>query len=459
MMTKTTEQKVIKFIDENQLLSRGDKVLVALSGGADSVFLLSFLQKFKRRFEIETAAFHLNHQLRGREAKQDEKFCEEFCSNNNIKLLSISKDVKAYAKKVKVSPEEAGRNIRYRELNKAAKKMKCKKIATAHNLSDSVETILLNLFKGTGLTGLTGVPIRRENIIRPILCLSSDEIRNYLKQNKIGYRIDESNLSSDYERNFLRNEIIPKLKSRLNPKLEEKISSSSKFLSQLNSYFNAEVERISNNSVVRDGKRLSIDLKKNSKFDKHFLSLFLKSVVENNFKIELNSENIYSLVDLIKSQTGKSIQLKEDIIAARERNELIVQKKKKERKSKSPIQIRVGQTVDIAGSTISIEKVNKKMVKFTRDKSIEFISGDGLKETFEIRKWKAGDKFRPIGMKGTKKVSDFLADEKIPSSEKKSQLVLINKGKIVWVIGHRMDERFKVNSGSKQIFKLSVIET
>jgi len=457
-MTKTTEQKVIKFIDENQLLSRGDKVLLALSGGADSVFLLSFLQKFKRRFGIEIKAFHLNHQLRGRAANQDEKFCADFCSHRDIKMLIVTRDVKAYAKKMKISLEEAGREIRYKELNKAAKKMNCSKIATAHNLSDNTETILLNLFKGTGLTGLTGIPVRRENIIRPILCLSSDEIRKYLKQNKMDYRIDKSNLSNDYERNFLRNEIIPKLKARLNPKLEEKISSSSNIFSQINSYITKQIQQVDKKVVIIDGESLRIDLKRISKLDKNFLNLMLKPIVENNFKIELNSENIFSLTDLIKSESGRSIQLKENIFALRERNELFIQKKKKERKRKSFVQIKIGQTVEIYGKLISIEEVNKKMVKFTRDKSIEFISDDGLKSTFEIRFWKAGDKFQPIGLKGTKKVSDYLADEKIASSEKKNKLVLNNNGKIVWLIGHRIDAEYKINSGSNRILKLTVSE-
>ena len=193
-MTKTIEQKAINFIDENLLIEKGDKILIALSGGADSVFLLYFLKKFSKRFGIEVSAFHLNHKLRGKAASDDAKFCTEFCKKNKIELISISKDVIIYAKKNKISVEEAGREIRYTELIKAAKKLKCNKIATAHNSSDNVETILLNLFKGTGLKGLTGIPVRRENIIRPILCLSSDEIRNYLNQNKIEFRVDESNI-------------------------------------------------------------------------------------------------------------------------------------------------------------------------------------------------------------------------------------------------------------------------
>lgn len=457
-MTKTIEQKALKCIDENHLIEKGDKVLVALSGGADSIFLLSFLIKFKKRFGIEVAAFHLNHKLRGKSADTDEKFCSDFCLKNKIKFICVKKDVKSYAKKLKVSVEEAGREIRYLELNKAADKIGCTKIATAHNASDNVETILLNFVKGAGIKGLAGIPTRRDNIIRPILCLSSDEIRKYLKANKISFRVDKSNLDSDYERNFLRNEIIPKLKARLNPRIEEKINNTSKIISEINSFVEKQVWQLSVEAVKLDGKALRIATKTISKLDRSFLSIFLKSVIENRFNIELSSENIYALVELVNSQVGRVVHLKENIIAAKERNELIIGRKPSVKSEKAFHNIKVGQTLNVGGKIISINEVNRKLFKFTSNKSVEFISADGLSNVFEIRRWKDGDKFQPIGMKGTKKISDFLADQKISSSRKKEHLVLTNSGKIVWVIGLRIDERFKVISTTKKILKLTVAE-
>lgn len=456
-MTKTIEQKALKFIDENHLIENGDKILVALSGGADSVFLFSFLLKYKKRFRIELAAFHLNHKLRGKSADADEKFCKDLCVKNNVLFVSVSKDVKAYAKKSKLSIEEAARNIRYQELQKAAKKLGYNKIATAHNSSDNVETILLNLFKGAGLKGLSGIPVKRENIIRPIICISADEIRKYLHQSKIPFRLDESNLESDYERNFLRNEIIPKLKRKINPQLEQKISSTSKIISEISMFVYSEVESLRKTSVKKIKEDLRLNLRAVSKLDKSFLGIFLKSVVEENFKIELSSENINDLLNLVKSQTGKSIHLKEKVSAFRERDMLVIGKKLIAKKN-ALVAVSIGQEVEFDSKIISIEEVSKKMTKFTSNKLVEFISGDGMKEKFEIRKWKAGDKFQPIGMEGTKKVSDFLSDVKTASSKKKAQLVLTNSGRIVWVVGLRLDERFKVNSKTKMILKLTLSE-
>lgn len=454
-MTKTVEQKALKFIDENHLLEKGDKVLVALSGGADSVFLLYFLSKFKKRLGIELTAFHLNHQLRGKSADLDEIFCDKFCSENKIIFHSISRDIKTFARKNKISVEEAGREIRYAELLKVSRKLKSSKIATAHNASDNIETIILNFVKGAGIKGLTGIPIRRENIIRPILCLSSDEIRKYLKANKISYRIDKSNLKVDYERNFLRNDIIPKLKRRLNPRIEEKISNTAKFLNDINLFIEVQVNQLVKSAAKFDGNELKINLKKITKFDNSICGIFLKSVVEKNFDIELTSENIHSLIELMNSQTGRVIHLKEKVIAFKDRNLLVISRRTKNRYKIVNKKIKIGQKIEIDEKVISIKQISKKNVKFITNKSTEFISGDLVEELFEIRNWKAGDKFYPIGMKGTKKISDFLSDEKISSHRKKEKLVLTSSGKIVWVIGLRIDSRFKVTSKTKKFLKLT----
>ena len=454
-MTKTTEQKTLKFIDENHLIRKGDRVLVALSGGADSIFLLHFLIKFKKRLGIEITAFHLNHKLRSKSAELDEKFCATFCSKNKIEFHSIPRDIKSFARKNKISIEEAGREIRYAELLKASKNCKATKIATAHNSSDNVETILLNFIKGTGVKGLTGIPIRRENIIRPILCLSSDEIRKYLKENKISYRIDASNLNTDYERNFLRKEIIPKLKRRLNPRIEEKINNTAKILADINSLIEIQVDNIAKSAAEFDGKELKINLKQINKFDASFYSIFVKSVVEKSFEIELTSENIRSLINLMNSQTGRAIHLKDNLIASKDRDLIVIRRQHGIKPKTVTKKIKIGQKVKIDGKVISIEQISKKNVKFIPDKYTEYISGDSLQEIFEVRKWKAGDKFQPIGMKGTKKISDFLADEKISSRIKRENLVLTNSGKIVWVIGLRLDERSKVTPETKKILKLA----
>jgi tRNA(Ile)-lysidine synthase len=245
-MFKAIEQKVLKLIDDDHLIYKNDRILIALSGGADSVFLFYFLLKYKRRLGIQFSAFHLNHKIRGKEAKDDELFCRNLCEENNVELFVVTKDVKSYARKNKLSIEEAGRDVRYGELKKISAKKLFTKIATAHNASDNAETVMLNLIKGAGLKGLSGIPVKRDNIIRPMLNLTADEIRYYLKLKKFNYRLDTSNISLDYERNYLRNKIIPMLKERLNPKVEQKILSSSKIIRKTFSIPEDELHMIEN---------------------------------------------------------------------------------------------------------------------------------------------------------------------------------------------------------------------
>src|ERR1035438_5799483 len=224
---KKTEQKVLKFIDDNSLIQKGDKILVSLSGGPDSVFLLYFLKKYQKKFSVSLYAFHLNHLLRGKDAYLDEDFCKQICSSLNIPFFSVRKNVKQFAHKKKISIEEAGRILRYSELGKLLKKISFNSVATAHNCDDNAETVLLNLIKGTGLKGISGIPVKRDNIIRPILVLPKAEILKYLDLKKIKFRIDSSNFQIDLERNFIRHILLPLIRSKLNPSVDNAIFNSS----------------------------------------------------------------------------------------------------------------------------------------------------------------------------------------------------------------------------------------
>ena len=203
---KSTEQKVLKFIEQFKLINKGDKILVS-SGGPDSVFALHFLFKFRKKYIIELLALHFNHGLRCKESDGDENFAKEFCEKLNVQFISQKLDVKSFAKKNKLSIEEAARLLRYKNLERIALKSGCTKIVTAHNQSDNTETILMNLFSGTGLSGLSGIRFE-ENIIRPLLCLGKQEILEYMNKEKINSRDDSSNLNDDFRRNYIHNRIL-----------------------------------------------------------------------------------------------------------------------------------------------------------------------------------------------------------------------------------------------------------
>lgn len=231
---KATEQKVLKFIKENDLISSGDKILIGLSGGPDSVFLLHFLNKYKKKFKIEIGVAHINHLLRGKESKKDNLFCEAICHELLIPFYHLSRNIKSYTKKYKTSLEVAGRKIRYEFFEKISSVNDYNKIATAHNSDDNVETVLINLVKGAGVKGIAGIPVRRKNIIRPVLSLTKKEILDYLEVNKFEYRIDKSNLTNEFERNYLRNEVIPLIHKNINPALSKTVLNTSLNLQRLN---------------------------------------------------------------------------------------------------------------------------------------------------------------------------------------------------------------------------------
>ena len=449
---KGIEQKILRFINQYKLISAGDRILVAFSGGPDSVFALSFLNAFRLKYKITLTAVHFNHGLRGKESDEDERFAKEFCRQLNIRFVSKKLNVKSYARKNKLSIEEAARILRYNNLSLVVNPLRCNKIVTAHNQSDNTETILINLFTGTGLSGLTGIPIVRDNIIRPLMCLSKKEILYYLSDNKIPYRVDSSNLLDDFKRNYLRNQILPELRAKLNPQLDDAMFRSSKNFEGALHLIQKLVNHIIAEYITHSPGSVNIPLLLADTFDGEIPGEILRFVFKKYLKIEFEYEDYLKINSLIDKQKGKLIQLQNGFIAVREDESIRVEKKIKS--SDERVELKPGSTTSLNGLTLCIEQIRHEDVKFGVSKNVEYISSDGVTGKFVLRKWKDGDKFQPLGMKQFKTISDFLTDCKIPSSKKKEQFVLTNRNHIVWVVGLRMDERYKVNSKTKKILKL-----
>jgi len=450
---KATEQKVLRFIKENELYSPGEKVLVALSGGPDSVFLLHFFNKFKNKFKIEIGAVHINHRLRGNDSERDELFCKAICDELSVPFYILRKDIKSYSKKNKISLEVAGRKIRYEFFEKISSENKYDKIVTAHNADDNAETVLLNLIKGTGIKGIAGIPVKRNNIVRPILSLTKKEILDYLNENQFEYRVDESNLSNDFERNFLRNEVIPLIQKNINPAFSNSALNTSLNLQRLNLGLAAIVSSLKSTVKVKFNRSVSIPIDFIKSENKFIISYTIKELIDENFSVKLESNDLKKIFMLVKKQSGKSEELSENLIALKERNEIRIVKKSALKNSNKK-KISTGSEIKIARKTFSIFEVTRSDVKIGKSKNIEYISADGLSSDFIVRTWTEGDKFFPIGMQGSKKISDYLNDIKVNSFEKKEQLVLENNGSIVWVIGKRLDDRFKLTSNTKKVLKL-----
>ncbi|OIP60557.1 MAG: tRNA lysidine(34) synthetase TilS [Ignavibacteria bacterium CG2_30_36_16] len=451
---KTTEQKVLKFIDEKKLISKYDRVLVALSGGSDSVFLLHMFCKYKNKFKLEIGALHINHKLRGEASDKDEEYCKSLCSSLSVEFFSIKKDVKDYSSKNKISIEEAGRIIRYTAFERIAKKNNYNKIATGHHADDNAETVLLNFVKGAGPKGLSGIPYKRGKIIRPLLVLSKNEIQLWLKNKNIETMTDETNLNSDFERNYLRNEIISRLKEKFNPSLEATFFRTSEIF-RLQSELIARLSHdVSEKSFYVSKHNLHLILKELSAVHPAIISASLKEKIEETFDTVLNFNDVKKVLTLINNQRGHKTELPKGIICFREKDELIFC----EDNSKElfePVSINIGGTVEAFGKKISIKKVKKVDVSFKI--GTEYLNGEKFTgNKFVLRVWQPGDKFIPLGMKGYKKISDFLTDQKISSNKKKEQLVLLHKEQIVWVVGLRIDNRFKLADDTRKVLQLCI---
>lgn len=450
---KKTEEKVIRFISSASLIEKDDRILISLSGGPDSVFLLHFLNKFKQKYKIEIGAFHLNHSLRGKDADEDERFCKHLCRSLKIEYFSSKKDVLKFSKQKSISVEEAGRIIRYKLLNDISEQNNYSKIATAHIQDDNTETVLLNLIKGSGLTGMTGIPAKRGNIIRPVLCLSKDEILDYLHFYKLSYRIDESNLSEDFQRNFLRHQIIPFVKIKLNPSLDDVIFNSSLVFQSLKNFLETHINQFQKKVIKYDEVSITFNIKTLTEFNEAVISESLRKVVKDKWGISLNFNDTKRILGLIQQQTGTRIELSEKLFVNKDRESLILSKNTFNKDNISH-KIKVGKQVETKFGTVSIRSADKEKSRFNNDKNIEYISGDNISQNLTLRNWKSGDKFIPLGMKGVKKISDFLIDNKVSSSDKRNKLVLVDSNKIIWLLGERIDNRFKIKPETKKVLEL-----
>ncbi len=447
------EQNIIHFISKEKLLEKGDKLLIALSGGPDSVFALHFFNKFKSKFEIDVTAMHVNHLLRGSESDGDEVFCNSLCKELSIDFLSIEVDVKTFAKKKKQSIEEAARNLRYQKLMEYSSKIGATKIVTAHNLEDNTETVLLNLFRGAGLKGASGIPIRRENIIRPMLSTSKADILNYLNSNKIKYRIDSTNFENDFTRNYLRNEIIPKIKENINSGINNNLLQFSEIAFRSEKAINDYANEVINRFITKGESGIEIsNLIATEKYENIFPNS-IKLGLEKEFQKVFTFNDISKIKSIFSSQVGSKAELSNNVFAIKERESVFVQYQNKANNAES-YELWLNENVKVQGKIISAKIIEETDVEFSSSGNIEIINGDNLSFPLTIRKWKNGDKFQPIGLKGTKKISDFLTEAKVKSTNRNKQLVLLNKNKIIWVVGYRIDESVKINNETKRIIKL-----
>jgi tRNA(Ile)-lysidine synthase len=442
----------------NRLFGKRDAVIiVAVSGGVDSMVLFDLLS---RERDIKFMAAHFNHRLRDEESDGDEEFVRSFCRQRGIECHVGNADTARVAAEERRGIQESARDLRYAFFRSVAQQYAGSVIATGHHADDNAETILLHLCRGTGLDGMRGILPTSENegvtLIRPLLFARRNEIEEYARHEKLVFRIDSSNLKDDYARNALRHRAFPMLEEIFGPSVVDTVSRTAEAIGPAAEFLSAETERalFACRSVQPNGTwELSIA-------GLNRLHPALRALCLREAAVRAGSApgmaHVMDLGRLLASEPGTRVSLPGGIEAWRKR--ATIRFAPMETPEPFAIAVEPGRTYTVAGFRFSSEVAPIPAVISGKDPSIEFVDVARIeKHRLELRSWQPGDAFVPLGMSGTKKLSDFFVDEKVPIERKRRTPVLATEdGNIVWVCGLRIDDRFKITGATTRALRLEL---
>lgn len=438
-------QRFVSYINENALFSKSDTILVGVSGGIDSVVMLDLLDK--AGFSVAIA--HCNFRLRGSESDGDEKLVAELARKYDVPIFKTAFDTEEYALENKISIEMAARELRYNwfEMIRATHHFDC--IAVAHHRDDQLETFFLNLARGTGLTGLTGMRPINGKIVRPLLFASRTEIEHYRHENFLDFREDSSNQGTDYQRNKIRHNLLPVM-DKLNPSFREGLIKTMGYLEDVAIIYDRAIQQTWERVALRRGNDYLISIAELKLLNPvtTYLFEFLKPY---GFNSVVAGEIVSSLDGISGKQfispSHRLVRDRESLILApllpENRNQFYLEEGMKE--LLFPVHLKI---------TIAAKKDKFKIPESQFSACIDL---DHIQFPLLIRRWHAGDYFRPLGMSGLKKISDFFIDSKLSLPEKQNVWILANGEQVVWIIGRRLDDRYKITPHTRNILKLEIV--
>lgn len=454
--------RVLETNKKYEMFFGGEKILIGLSGGPDSVSLLHILNHLKDKYRFTLFAIYVNHMLRPDEIPSEIEFCRSLCEKFSLQFFVKSVDVKNFAKEQNLNIQEAARQLRYYAYEEKAWEIKADKIALAHTADDQAETLLMRLFRGSGTTGLSGIPPVRKHFIRPLIEIERKEIEEFLMQNNIDYITDSSNMKKDYLRNRIRLTLMPILKN-LNPEITTVLSRTAALFRDEERYFEIIVTKTLMKMISRKtDERIELFLAPFEVMDKVIMRRVLRRAIDETKGLRgISFLHIEDIVELIKNgKTGDRVYLPKGIRVIKDYSTLILT-------SEAPVVLGVYQA-EIPGETILKESgillkssiITKEeadnLSKFGEGESFGIFDMDKLKMPLIIRPRKNGDFFYPKGFGRRKKIQDFFVDLKVPRDERDRIPILTSSEDIVWVVGHRSDERFKIDGNTKRILKIDI---
>lgn len=460
-----TIDKVKKTLYKYSMILQNDHVLVGLSGGPDSVCLVTILNRLKSELNIKLSAAYIDHTLRPNETPYEIDFCKDLCSSLGIPFFTRVINVNSYAKEKKLNKQEAARKLRYNALEEIALENAASKIAVGHNADDQAETVLMRLFRGAGHSGLSGIPPVRKNIIRPLIEIERKEIEQFLEDKGISFIVDSSNLKNTYLRNKIRHFMIPAIQS-INKDIVKTLSRTADIFRDEERYFEILVTKTLMKLITRKtANTIELFLIPIMGMDTVILRRVLRRAIDETRGLSgINFIHIEEIIDLIKSgKSGDRIYLPNGTRVIKRYSTLIITSEQPTRLS-TYIIARPGELVLKESSMVIISSIsdisefhnlNSKLF-YGNGKTDVAIDADKVHFPLTIRGRLQGDYFYPFGFGKRKKLQDFFVDEKIPRDERDAIPIIISNNNIVWVAGLRLDDRYKVDKDTKRVLKLDI---
>ncbi len=457
--------KVLDAIKKNDMIKNGDSIVVGVSGGPDSVCLLHVLWKLRQELNIRIAAVHINHMLRGSESDRDEDYVKSLCRRLEIELQSLCIDINKVSKERNQSLEETGRDERYRHFGIIADNIGANRIAVAHNKNDQAETVLMNIIRGSGLDGLKGMDYIRGRIIRPLLDVERSEIETYCAVNKLNPITDSSNLDNVYSRNKIRLNVIPYIDTLFDCNLVKSIDRMNRLIKDDIDFIDNKIKKMYYTAVLRKESE-EVELLLGKIKDMHAAAkrrMIRKAINEVKGNVKgIESKHIENVLEMMDNgRVGCKLCLP-GIKIGRTYDSIKFYKNEKQHDTfnyiaglKIPGNTEIGDGRHLIEAAI-ISDFNISEHKPVKGSSkVQFFDYDKLPEGINIRKRKEGDYFKPINSKGSKKLKEFFIDSKIPREIRDSIPLVAKESEIIWIVGYKISDKFKVTENTKRVLKLS----
>ncbi|UCD58896.1 MAG: tRNA lysidine(34) synthetase TilS [Candidatus Hydrogenedentota bacterium] len=467
----TTLRKIVEqTIERHRMLVAGDKVLVALSGGPDSVCLLEMLEELQPRYSLILCVAHFNHKLRGEAAEQDAVFAEQVALRKGLAFVSSSADVRAFAKEEKLSVEAAGRRLRYEFLLRSALSLGAHRVAMGHTADDQVETVLMRFIRGSGPEGLAGIPpvrplsnLGQVRIIRPLINLWRNDIMRYVRTRKLRYRRDESNESPEYLRNKIRLELLPQLRNEYNPQIKQRLANAASALALDNDFFESEAKLLIDEMVLERKPYWVV-------FDAGLVATLhpalRKRIISGlvylaNPDAPMLEASHYGDAEILLCAAGGKLDLPGKLrLEISGGTGLVSGIGRRARPPQEAFDVAIGEMTAIPPLSIVVKtklmagiSSPSRLTKLCNPNRQYFDLG-AVRLPLEIRGRRAGDWFKPLGTRGSKKLKDFFIDKKVPRFLRGHVPLLLSNGKIMWVMGYGIDRRFMLKPSSKSALRV-----